>query len=324
MPECGSQIVLCDLPIHFDTYRGCSHACAYCFAARKMDLGEIQMGESTEALSRFIQGGRTQVTSWCDWQIPLHWGGLSDPFQPAEREHGRSLACLRLLAKTGYPFVVSTKSTLIGESPYFELFEACNVALQISLVSPQYDNFERGAPSFNERRLLLAKMAPVVKRLIVRIQPYALGLCGDILSVLPDYANAGVYGVAIEGMKRQRRADGMVKVGSDFCYPVDKLSRDYERIRSRCRELGLAFFCAENRLRSMGDDPCCCGVTGLPGFQCNTANMNHMDGKGAIIYTEQMRQPKTAYCFKGMVQDTIGSQHMGAMSFANAMEIAKR
>lgn len=38
MPEYGSQIVLCDLPIRFDTYKGCSHNCKYCFVQRKKDM----------------------------------------------------------------------------------------------------------------------------------------------------------------------------------------------------------------------------------------------------------------------------------------------
>ena len=28
--KCGSQIILCNLPVRFDTYRGCSHGCIYC------------------------------------------------------------------------------------------------------------------------------------------------------------------------------------------------------------------------------------------------------------------------------------------------------
>ena len=30
--KCGSQIILCNLPVRFDTYRGCSHGCRYCYA----------------------------------------------------------------------------------------------------------------------------------------------------------------------------------------------------------------------------------------------------------------------------------------------------
>ena len=45
MPDCGSQIVLCDVPIRFDTYKGCSHGCKYCFVYRKYNISKIKKAE---------------------------------------------------------------------------------------------------------------------------------------------------------------------------------------------------------------------------------------------------------------------------------------
>lgn len=86
MPDCGSQVTLCDLPIRFDTYKGCSHLCKYCFAAKKRELNDIKRGETINQLLNFIKGNRSINTNWCDWNIPLHWGGMSDPFQPIEKK----------------------------------------------------------------------------------------------------------------------------------------------------------------------------------------------------------------------------------------------
>ena len=115
MPNCGTQVVLCDLPIRFDTYKGCSHQCKYCFVQNKTDLTNIGKGETVKSLRDFIEGKRTKETRWCDWDIPLHWGGMSDPFQPAEKKNKLSLECLKLFKETQYPFVVSTKGKLIYE-----------------------------------------------------------------------------------------------------------------------------------------------------------------------------------------------------------------
>ena len=49
MTSCGSQVVLCDVPIRFDTYKGCSHACKYCFVQRKKDISDIDKGETAKA-----------------------------------------------------------------------------------------------------------------------------------------------------------------------------------------------------------------------------------------------------------------------------------
>ena len=74
MPKVGSQITICDLPVRFDTYEGCSHQCSYCFVLRKNDL-KVGAGESADTLKKWVQGQRTKELSWCDWEIPLHWGG---------------------------------------------------------------------------------------------------------------------------------------------------------------------------------------------------------------------------------------------------------
>lgn len=84
--KCGSQIILCNLPVRFDTYRGCSHGCRYCFAQKKNDISHIERDESVDGLRSFIEGKRGNETEWCDWNIPIHWGGMSDPFQPVEKQ----------------------------------------------------------------------------------------------------------------------------------------------------------------------------------------------------------------------------------------------
>lgn len=75
MPECGTQITICDVPVRFDTYKGCSHNCKYCFVYRKYNINNIELGEGYNSLKSWIEGKRTDVTKWCDWDIPLHWGG---------------------------------------------------------------------------------------------------------------------------------------------------------------------------------------------------------------------------------------------------------
>lgn len=71
-------------------------------------------GEGVKALRDWIAGKRTSETNWCDWPIPRHWGGMSDPFQPIERTERRSLGCLNVFAETGYPIVISTQGTLLA------------------------------------------------------------------------------------------------------------------------------------------------------------------------------------------------------------------
>ena len=45
--RCGTQCLICDYPIHFDTYYGCSHNCRYCFANNKNKLSNIRPQNQT-------------------------------------------------------------------------------------------------------------------------------------------------------------------------------------------------------------------------------------------------------------------------------------
>jgi DNA repair photolyase len=248
--------------VRFDPYAGCAHGCRYCFARAKGDLARIRPAESVAALRRFIAGDRTLETRWCNWRIPLHIGGLSDPLQPIERDQRRTLACLELLAAERYPFVLSTKSTLAAEPPWFEVLPACRVCLQISMMAPSFDHLEPGAPSFAERSKVLAKLARRLPRTIIRCQPFVPGVVEQVLRMLPRYAAAGVWGVTFEALKWKRAARGLVKVAGDWCYPVDVLEPAFQRLRDRCHALRLRFLSAENRLRRLSDDRCCCGTAG--------------------------------------------------------------
>jgi len=324
MPSCGSQTVLCELPVRFDTYKGCSHNCSYCFVRRKAELRDPKPSEGTKALKSFIDGKRAQDTVWCDWEIPLHWGGMSDPFQPCELEYKNSWECLKIFADTQYPVVFSTKGYVAGMPEYLDMFKRCNVVSQVSMVSPHFDKLEPGAPTFQERLEMLPGLAKNTKRLIVRLSPYTLGLADDVCSHLQAFKDAGVYGIEIEAMKRANKKPGMVKVAGDWCYPIDALRKEFSQIRHEAKSIGLTFYSGENRLRGMGDDTCCCGVVGVPGFKPNRANLNRLVVGEEIEYTDGMRKENSAVAFKGMFQSTAGSRYLRKQSYSDVMDLVAK
>jgi len=273
MPNAGSQVSICDIPVRFDTYEGCSHNCSYCFVKRKYDIKDIKVGETAKTLQSFIEGKRNSSTKWCDFNIPLHWGGMSDPFQPVERQKKISLECLKVFEKTQYPFVVSTKNKLISEGEYLELVKRCNCVVQFSAACEEYDQFEAGASSFRER-VEAASIISKHKRVVIRVQPYFPKFKESIKRSVPIFAKAGVYGCVFESIKYQYKAEGTIKLRGDFVYPSEDLERDFKELRKICHDNGLRFYCGENRLRGMGDSLCCCGIEGL-GWERNTANLNH-------------------------------------------------
>ena len=325
MPISGSQVMICDLPIRFDTFRGCTHGCKYCFVQQKMDISEVKPFESAVSLKNFIDGKRNKETEWCDWNIPLHWGGVSDPFQPAEKVHKLSLECLKVFKETQYPYVVSTKGALIADPEYSELLAQTNGVLQISLVSAKYDVIEPGAPTFKERVEIIEQLVPKVKRIIVRIQPYLTELKDCVLRNLKLYSAIGVYGVVIEGIKHKKKKPGLVKIAGDFCYPYDALRNDFLEIREEAHRLGLKFYSGENRLRSMGDSLCCCGIDQLEGFTGNKANLNHyLFDPENFSYTEKMKETGTGYYAKAMNQSSVGEIALKNSSYEEVMNSFKK
>lgn len=326
MPSCGSQIFLCDLPIRFDTYIGCTHGCQYCFATKKQDefYNRIRRGESVEALKRFIEGKRTIETNWCDWNMPLHFGGMSDPLQPIERKKGYTYECLELLAKTQYPFVLSTKGRLLGEDKYIEILSRCNCVIQVSMVCSGYDDIEKGCPNFNERLEIVRKISPKVKRVIIRIQPYMREFKEEIINNLKLFREAGAYGVIVEGMKFSKKKPGLVKVGADYTYALDDIKNDILDIKEECHRVGLRCFSGENRTRAIGDNLCCCGIENLAGFRENTFNINHIIHGEKPKFTENMTKKGTGKVFSSLYQDAVNSKRLKNESFVGEMiNIAK-
>ena len=323
MPRCGSQVVLCDVPIRYDTYVGCSHLCQYCFVQKKIDVfNNIKDGESIEVLKNFIAGMRTAELRWCDWDIPLHWGGMSDPFQPVERERGRSLEALKVLHKAHYPFIVSTKNKLISEEPYFSLIKESNCVVQFSAACPEYNEIERGASTFEERVEAARKLSPYV-RVNIRVQPYIPQYFESIMKSIDIFHEAGVHGCIFEGIKYVKAVPGTFRMQGDNVYPSALYKKHFKQFKAKLHSLGMKFYCGENRLRGMSDELCCCGIEGM-GWKENKANLNHyLYDRENFKFEASQREPKTASPFTTLVQNA-GSRGLGQESYEDIMTLCTK
>lgn len=319
MPNCGTQCWLCDLPIRFDTYKGCSHGCKYCFTQKKYDLTNIKPDEGPQGLWNFINGQRAADVCWADWDIPLHWGGMSDPFQPIEKAERNSYECLKVFAETQYPFVVSTKGVLIAEAEYLDLIAKCNCVVQISAVCDSYNELEPGCPSYEERLKIARKVAETGKRVIIRVQPLMHEVVQEVRSCLPRVADSGAYGIIIEGMKHSKSAPGLVRIAGDYAIDYATIRSDFLELREKGHELDLKVYAGENRIRELGDSLTCCGTDGVEGFKPNTFNINHFIHGDFTEPTEGQKRKGTADCFGSSNQTTAYQYMLKKNSFAQMM-----
>src|SRR3954462_10539112 len=90
-----SQFFFCGVPLRLDSYRGCGFQCGFCFARSRMGLGVV---EQIRPGSPDYLAGKLRRSLYSDEPLglvgqflrkrtPIHFGGMSDPFQPAEKTY---------------------------------------------------------------------------------------------------------------------------------------------------------------------------------------------------------------------------------------------
>lgn len=321
MINCGSQCLTCDYPVHFDTYEGCSHQCRYCFVKQKYSIDNVKAINTTKSLRNFIEGKRNFETKWCDWDIPLHWGANSDPFQPCEKEYKKSLECLQIFADTGYQFIVSTKNPVIlTEEPYLSLLEKCNVVLQVSMACSKYDKLEPGAPTYEERLAAVHVLKDKVKRVIARVRPYFPDCHKDILREISRYKDAGIYAISVSAFYSVKKQKGMIRYGSSYQFPNELLYAKYLELKEECHKNGVVFLCSECGLDHMGDNLNCCGCDGLEDFKPNIFNVSHLAYDDVEpVPTDAMKATDTYQPFKAIGQNQEWALKCKDKSFAELM-----
>jgi DNA repair photolyase len=98
-------------------YRGCAHACQYCYARETHAYLGLNAGKDFETSIFFkeniasVLDRELRAPSWQKESIAI--GTATDAYQPAEGQLRVTRACLEVLAQAGNPVSIVTKSTLI-------------------------------------------------------------------------------------------------------------------------------------------------------------------------------------------------------------------
>ncbi len=311
-PRVSSQFVFCPFPFVLDSYAGCPQNCKYCFAywnslvniaQKNKDFEDDQKTINPDHLERILQkkprnNVEKELVGFIERKIPIHWGGVSEPFSCFEKEHGTGLKILKLLKKYQYPFIVSTKNSRIVEGEYWETLKGCKQkVIQVSLISlrPEMNKIETHPEIRVENRLkIIKKCAGEGMRVVVRIQPFIPIFCEKGLEdLIKKVSGLGAKAITIEYLKIMTMQMPAVKrvirdlseiLGYDIMAFYNKFGRktatDYEltpefkkiwilKAKELAKKYGLEFYCADNEFRYLGDNPICCGVGNEKGFQKN-------------------------------------------------------
>ncbi len=108
-----------DLPFRWslNPYRGCFHACAYCYARPTHEYWGLGAGSDFDTkliLKRDAPALLRQTFLRRSWQGELVlFSGVTDCYQPMEATYGLTRACLEICAEFRNPVAIITKGTLI-------------------------------------------------------------------------------------------------------------------------------------------------------------------------------------------------------------------
>ena len=190
-------------------YRGCSHACWYCYARETHTYFDLNGGRDFErvifAKINVAERLRAQLQS-PRWKRPtVAVGAATDPYQPVEGHLRLTQACLREFLAASSPIGLITKSTLIRRDRHLlqDLARAAgaSVTVSIPIADPHLSRrIEPGVPGPAERFRVVRELADLNLDVGVNMAP-----------VLPGLTDSDA---AIAALMRLAREHGARRVGA--------------------------------------------------------------------------------------------------------------
>jgi DNA repair photolyase len=201
-----------------NAYRGCMHACAYCFARPSHEY--LSFGAGTDFDRKIVikpEAARLlkkafDRPSWKGERVVF--SGVTDCYQPIEASYRLTRACLEVCAEYKNPVGIITKSALI-ERDLDVLVKLNAVAdLWISVSIPIWDKeraraIEPYVPSPERRMTSIRRLAEAGLQVGINVAPMIPSISdSDIGELLQRAADAGAKGAALVFL----RLPGSVKV----------------------------------------------------------------------------------------------------------------
>lgn len=223
-------------------YRGCSHACRYCFArptheylefdpGRDFDTQVVVKTNVAEVLRRELRR-----PSWTRETVAL--GTNTDPYQRAEGRYALMPGIISALTDFGTPFSILTKGTLLRRDlPLLtEAARRVHVSVAVSLAVGDADvhsRVEPGTPSPQARLALIAAIRDAGLDCHVMVAPVLPGLTDSeehLDDLLSRIATAGatsvtVFGLHLRGSTRGWFMDWLAQTHPDLVGEYRRLYR---------------------------------------------------------------------------------------------------
>jgi DNA repair photolyase len=193
-------------------YRGCSHACVYCFARPTHSYLDLDAGDDFDR-QIIVKVNVAEVLakelakkSWQHHAVAL--GTNTDPYQRAEGRYALMPGIIRALAESGTPFSILTKGSLLRRDLDLIAEASHVVPTRVAMSIAVYDDelqqsIEPGTPSTKAR---LATVAAVREKgldcqvLLMPVLPFLTDSAEQLDHALGLVAAAGASSVAYSAL----------------------------------------------------------------------------------------------------------------------------
>jgi DNA repair photolyase len=299
----SSQFYFCGLPLRLDTYRGCAFRCSYCFARhrggnlpgdRVLPADPDSIGRVFDRTTHVSPAQLGVIGQFIRRRVPIHFGGMSDPFQPAELRFGVSAAALKVLIRHQYPTIISTRGTMVAETSYVDLIKQLPAVLvQFSFSTSRDDLGSQVEPHSSTPSSLLRCMETLSKSGIAvscRWQPFIPGISEKPSEFIRRVASTGCKHIGFEHLKvpLERKKTlwnrmtgtngedyfsiykelGARQDGRELVLPPEEKLRTVIEVASEAHRCNMSFGAADNEFQHLSDSACCCsGADRFPGFE---------------------------------------------------------
>ena len=173
-------------------YRGCTHACRYCFARGTHEYLDLDTGRDfdTQIVVKVnvadVLRAEVRRGSWARERVAL--GTNTDPYQRAEGRYRLMPGIISTLAESGTPFSVLTKGTLVRRDLPLLRDAAASVPVDIAMSIAVFDDtlqhsLEPGTPTAAARLATVRAAADAGFRVTVFLMPILPHLTDSIAAI---------------------------------------------------------------------------------------------------------------------------------------------
>ena len=129
----GGEGDRCNYPTRLDTYGcGCQHDCDYCYAKSLLDFRKLWQPQNPAVAD--IEKVKRKINKLNKDEIKaIRLGGMTDCFQPLEKEVRNTYNTIIELNKNKIPYLIVTKSHIVADDEYLEIIDKDLAHIQITL-----------------------------------------------------------------------------------------------------------------------------------------------------------------------------------------------